>query len=82
MAQFSKHRQQTLTADAETVRRLYIAACARWGQQTVDADLRRLWDLRCMWGIQSSLPFGCMESRTLGELLYVARAVCGYGIPF
>ena len=48
------------------------------GQEKVDADHTRLWDLRCIWGMKGVLPFGSTVSVNLGELLYVAETVCGY----
>ena len=76
MATLSKKRQALITADAPMVQRLYAAACDRWGYATIDADLRYLWTLRCMWGVLDVLPFAATASRTLTELLYVAREVC------
>jgi hypothetical protein len=75
----SLKRQRELAADATTIRTLYAKACAQWGQEKVDADLTRLWDLRCAYGVQGLLPFGTgLVSQNLGEVLWVATAVCGY----
>ena len=82
MATLSQRRKTALAADATIVRGLYAEACARWGKNATDQDLTRLWDLRCMKGMQDIIPFrGGMETHTLGELLYVAREVCGLGVP-
>ena len=77
MATLSKKRQQALTADAETIRKLYAEACARWGDERVIKDLSLLWTLRCMHGMQGVLPFEATQSKTLSEVLWVAREVCG-----
>ena len=79
MATLSKRRKTALAADAETVHRLYQGACERFGAEAVGKSLSLVWTLRCMWGVQGVLPFGAMVGKNLGELLYVARDVCGYG---
>ena len=78
MRQISQKRQAELVDDAFIVRKLYAHACEQWGQEKVDADHTRLWDLRCIWGMKGILPFGSTVSKNLGEVLYVAETVCGY----
>lgn len=80
MAKIAQYRRQLLRADARVVRQLYDNACARFGTAEVARDLRFLWTMRCMMGVDGRLPFdGGMVSRTLGEVMYVAREVCGLG---
>jgi len=76
MARLSKKRQRELIADKDTVQALYEGACERWGEEAVRKDMTRIWDLRCMWGMQNILPFDSMVSRTLSEVLWVAENVC------
>jgi len=76
MAMPSKRRQRELVQDKAIVQRLYEGACGRWGEETVQKDLTRIWDLRCTWGIQNVLPFDGMVSRNLSEVLWVAENVC------
>lgn len=76
MMQISKRRQLEITADAVAIRRIYDAACTQWGQDKVDADHTRIWDLRCIWGIKNILPFGALACKNLGEVLWVAENVC------
>lgn len=40
-------------------------------------DISHIWDLRCMWGISRRVPFGSMVSQNMGEVLWVAVALCG-----
>lgn len=67
-----------LRKDEETVRGLYAGAVQRFGQEAVDKDLTRLWDLRCIWGMHRILPFGSTNFSSLGEMLWIAEEVCGY----
>jgi len=76
MAKLSKKRQKELITDKDTVQALYESACERWGEEAVRKDMTRIWDLRCMWGMQNILPFDSMVSRTLSEVLWVAENVC------
>jgi hypothetical protein len=73
----SQKRQRAIAADAPAIQRLYTAACQQWGQAAVDADHTRIWDLRCVWGMQRILPFGSLVSTNLGEVLWVAEHVLG-----
>ena len=75
----SKKRQAELRLDADCVAKLYEGACQRWGKDEVDKDLTRLWDLRCIQGMMKQLPFGSTRFHTLGEMLWVAEEVCGFG---
>ena len=77
----SKKRQLELQADVDVVRVLYAAAVERFGQAKVDANLTYLWDLRCIWGMESKLPFrrGTVF-QSQDEMLWVARELCGYGV--
>ena len=77
MPRLSHKRQAALTADAETVRTLYEGACARFGADAVATSLSLIWTYRCICGVQGSLPFRATVSTNAGELLYVAREVCG-----
>ena len=77
MAQISKRRQGKIITDASAVLRIYEAACREWGQEKVDTDHTRIWDLRCIWGIKGILPFGALESTNISEVLWVAETVCG-----
>jgi hypothetical protein len=78
--QISLKRQAQLRADEPVVRRLYAEACQRFGQEEVDKDLTRIWDLRCILGMQGRLPFsGGTIFKDLGEMLWLAREVCGLG---
>ena len=79
MAQISKKRQAEISQDQHTIQRLYDHACQQWGVDKVQTDLTRIWDLRCIWGMKRVLPFGSMSCRNLGEVLWVARNVCGLG---
>ena len=72
----SKKRQKEISKDADIVKALYKEACKRWGVDAVQKDMTRIWDLRCMWGMQNILPFGRMVSRNLSEVLWVAENVC------
>lgn len=74
----SKKKQALLRTDELTVRNLYTLAVARFGQEAVDKDLTRLWDMRCILGMSRALPFGSTEFQNLGELLWIAKEVCGY----
>jgi len=74
----SKKRQEIIARDELTVRRIYDAACKRWSKDAVHRDLTRLWDLRCIWGMENILPFRSLNCQNLGELLWVAENVCGY----
>ena len=76
----SKKRQAELRNDVHIVATLYEHACDKWGREAVDRDLTRLWDLRCMWGMHKILPFGSTCFRNLGELLWIAKTVCGLGL--
>ena len=74
----SQKRRRELAADQAIVEQMYAAACQAFGAEKVAKDLTRLWDLRCMWGMSNRLPFGGgTVARNLGELLWVAREVCG-----
>jgi len=79
MAKISKKRQIVLREDEFQVRNLYAHACQRWPKDVVDKDLTRLWDLRCIWGVQRVLPFGNTNFTNLGEMLWVAKEVCEFG---
>lgn len=79
MAGISKKRQKVLREDEFQVRNLYAHACQRWTKKDVDQDLTRLWDLRCIWGMQKVLPFKSTNFTNLGELLWIAKEVCGFG---
>jgi hypothetical protein len=79
MAEPSKKRQKELEADKGVVETLYKHACDKWGKIAVDRDLTRLWDMRCIWGMHRILPFGATTFTTLGELLWIAKNMCGYG---
>ena len=74
----SQRRQRALQADRAIVEQLYVGACERFGAEAVATDVSLLWTWRCMQGVQGAVPFkdGC-EAKTLKELLYVAREVCG-----
>lgn len=76
MARLSKKRQRELAADKVIVQILYEGACKQWGEEAVQKDLTRIWDLRCMWGMQNVLPFNSMVSHTLSEVLWVAENIC------
>ncbi len=77
-ARISPRRQAALRTDAPYVHQLYAEACDRFGVRAVQESLALLWTLRCMQGCDETLPFHQLESRTIGELLWVARAVCRY----
>lgn len=77
MAQISKRRQAEIAIDAIAVKRIYDAACEQWGQEKVDAEHTRIWDLRCIWGVKNILPFGALACKNLSEVLWVAENVCG-----
>lgn len=79
MANISMKRQKELRKDENTVRKLYENACNRWGKEEVNKDLTRLWDLRCIWGMQRMLPFTSTNFKDLGEMLWIAREVCKFG---
>ncbi len=76
----SQKRQLALVVCKSDVESLYQGAVNRWGEEKVKKDLTRLWDLRCMWGMQNIMPFGSTEFKNLSEMLYVARELCGYGV--
>ncbi len=77
----SKKRKEELKADVSVVQRLYKAAVEQFGKDKVEKDLSRLWDLRCIWGMQNKIPFkGGTVHKNIGELFYVARELCGYGV--
>jgi len=76
----SKKRQLELVVCKPIVDALYYGAVERWGEEKVQKDLTRLWDLRCMWGMQNQMPFGSTVFKNLSEMLYVARELCGYGV--
>ena len=78
MANPSAKRAALLRQDEHYVRGLHKAAIAYFGEERVKYNLTTLWDVRCMWGIKGILPFGAMESKSLGDVLYVAREVCGF----
>jgi len=74
----SKKRQLVLAADKPVVEKLYTAACDRFGKEAVDKDTTRLWDLRCIWGMQGVLPFDSgTEFKSLGEMLWIADVLVG-----
>ena len=75
----SQRRMAALQVDIAHVERLYHGACARFGTEQVQQDLRLVWTWRCMQGVMDILPFEALESRALSELLYVARELCGFG---
>jgi hypothetical protein len=75
----SKKRQLQLWADGDTVELIYDHACKRWGKAKVDADLTRIWDMRCIMGMHRQIPFGSMVSTNLAEVLWVAKHVCQLG---
>ncbi len=75
----SQKNHRELKACKPDVELLYRGAINRWGEEKVKKDLTRLWDLRCIWGIQNIMPFGSTEFKNLSEMLYVARDLCGYG---
>ena len=77
MAKLSHKRQAALAADAETVHKLWDGACKRFGTDAVTKSLSLIWTYRCMCGVQNSLPFDATVSTNAGELLYVAREICG-----
>lgn len=77
MKEPSKRRQAALVDDKEIVSTLYREACEKWGETTVRRDISHIWDLRCMWGISRRVPFGSMVSQNMGEVLWVAVALCG-----
>lgn len=79
MAKISNSRKDILRADKVVVEKLYKHAVEKWGKEAVDNDLTRLWDLRCIWGMQNVLPFGSTFFTNLGEMLWIAEEVCGYG---
>lgn len=80
MAKISAKRARELIADKDVVMVLYRAACERFGKEKADRDLTTIWNMRCMWGMLGQLPFrGGMVSRNLGEVMHVAREVCGLG---
>ena len=81
MSTLSQRRKTALAADAALVRALYAAACTRFGYDAVQRDITLLWTMRCIQGMEGSLPFQATASRTMQELLYVAREVCGLGTP-
>ena len=76
----SQKRQKELMVCKSDVELLYQGAVDRWGEEKVKKDLTRLWDLRCVWGMQNMMPFRSTEFKDLSEMLYVARELCGYGI--
>lgn len=80
MATLSQRRITALQVDTLQVTRLYHQACARFGPAQVQRDLSLVWTWRCMQGVEGVLPFDALESRTLRELLYVARDLCGFGL--
>jgi hypothetical protein len=73
----STRRQRALDTpdEAATVRRLYDAACARWGRARVHASPSLVWTLRVMEAMTDALPWDATVSRTAGELRWVARHV-------
>ena len=74
----TQKRKQVLRQDQPIVEQLYRGACQRFGPTAVCKDMGLLWTWRCIQGMQDAVPFtGGMEARTLAELLYVAREVCG-----
>ena len=74
----SKKRQKEISGDAPVIQRIYESACQRWGIDAVHHDLTRLWDLRCIWGLQNIVPFRSMNCQNLSEFLWVAEIICGY----
>lgn len=80
MATISKKRQEILKSDENTVRKLYDGACQRFTKEKVDKDLTRLWDLRCIWGMQNVLPFRSTLFVNVKEMLWIAVEVCGFGV--
>ena len=81
MSTLSQRRKTALAADAALVRALYAAACTRFGDDAVQRDITLLWTMRAMQAMDGTLPFEETASRTLKEVLYVAREVCGLGTP-
>jgi hypothetical protein len=75
----SQKRKRELEDCKSDIESLYQGAVNRWGEEKVKQDLTRLWDLRCMWGMANLMPFGSTGFTNLGEMLYVARELCGYG---
>lgn len=77
MAKISKKRQAVISQDADTIRMIYDQACIRWGKEKVHKDLTRIWNMRCMLGMQNVVPFRSMNSQNLGEVLWVVENVLG-----
>lgn len=79
MAQISKKRQTVLRNSEQIVRKIYEAACNRFGKEKVDnKGLHLIWDMRCIMGIQNQLPFNATEFKSAAELYWIATEVCGY----
>ena len=74
MAIPSKKRQEALRADVPILQGLYRRACARFSEPYVTEDPTLRWTMRCIEGLQGSLPFqGGLMAKTAGELLWTWR---------
>lgn len=74
MAIPSKKRQQALREDMPVLRGLYVRACVRFSKESVAKDPTLLWTMRCIEGVQGSLPFqGGLVAQNAGELLWCWR---------